>query len=282
MRIKKVKSTKNEYVYSGGVWVRNLTKLDSKPLLENNLFLNSEYTLIMNNERSNHTLNLENISEVNLKLNKVLIVSDGLFFKERHQCIKELGEDVAIIVVNKALKKWEVKEKNVNFFVVNNPYEEVNFDMPSKYFPVCLASTRSNFKFLNNYPGVKYLYEPTPEKGFGYSKNQKYFVDDYRNPISAAVFFAYKFGASKIMLFSCDNSFVQEKPGSVLLNNGYYTYPQHLRSQDIIDAQLFWLSRINIKVADYSFGKEYNNAAYIRNDDEFKQFFLEDQDEKFL
>ena len=77
---------------------------------------------------------------------------------------------------------------------------------------------------------------------------------------------------------SCDDSFDVEKPGAIKLENGLWTYPQHLKSQEIIDAQCFWLKQAGIEVSDYSSGREYTYASYIENEEAFKKFFI-DEDE---
>lgn len=276
--IKKVKSTKNEYVYSGDVWVRNFTKLNSTPIQETSLIKQSDVDLILHNERSNHTLNLENIAERNFLFPIVIIVSDGYKFEEKIQFLKKTTIPICIIAVNKALKKWPIaQEKPINFYLINNPYKEAVYFLPTKYFPACIASTRTNFNFLSNYPGVKYVYEPTPEKGFGYQKHEKYFIDDYRNPISAALNIAFRFGSKKVMLIGCDNSFPEKREGAVELLNGLKTFPQHIRNQEIIDAQLFWLMSVGVKISDYSSGLEYKHAAYIKDEEEALSFISEDE-----
>jgi len=281
MRIKSVKKSKNEYISAGGVWVRNFAKIDAHYVLEDNMLYTEDVDQVLHNERSNHTLNLGMISDERFFFSKVVIVSDGYDFAKKVECLRQLPDkDICVIAVNKALKKWPLvgveNPRSINFYVVNNPYNDAKFYLPQRYFPACLASTRTNYDFLSNYPGLRYLYEPTPERGFGYKKQQVYFVDDYRNPISAAMSLSYRFGAKKVMLLSCDDSFDQEKPGAVRLDNGLWTYPQHLRSQEILDAQAYWLKQAGIQIADYSAGAEYKNAAYIKDDGGVKEFFTED------
>lgn len=281
MRIKKVKKTKNEYTFAGGVWVRNFCKFDAQPVLEDNMLSNSDIDLVLHNERSNHTLQLGMISDENFYFPKVVIVSDGYDFKKKIECLRMFPDkDICVLAVNKALKLWPLvgveNSRSINFYVVNNPYDEANYFLPQKYFPACIGSTRTNYEFMNSYVGMRYFYEPTPERNFGYTKSQVYFIDDYRNPISSALSIAYRLGAKKIMMLCCDDSFNEKKPGAVKLDNNLWTYPQHLRSQEVLDAQSYWLKQVGIKVANYSSGIEYVNAAYIKDDDEFKAFFIEE------
>jgi hypothetical protein len=285
MHIKKIKSTKNEYVYSGETWIRNFTKPDGKYILETKMLDKSDYDLIMKNQRANHTLGLGYISEETFYFPKVVIVSDGFDFRKRHHCLSLLPDrEVCIITTNRAMKKWELigieEARAINLHVVNNPYPEAIHDLPNKYFATCIASTRTSFNFLRNYPNIKYLYEPTPEKGFGFRHSHKYLIDDYRNPIAAAMSLAYRFGARKIALLCCDDSMKEERSGSVKLDNGLYSYPQHIRSAEILDAKAFWLNKAGIQVANYSSGPEYKNAAYINSDEEFKAFFEDEDDDE--
>jgi len=87
--------------------------------------------------------------------------------------------------------------------VINNPYKEaMNYMSPKNalYFPACIASTRTYHEFVKRYLGNLYLYEPTPETNFGTRKEgHRYFIDDYRNPICAAIGIAYQFGVKKLM-----------------------------------------------------------------------------------
>jgi len=280
MRIRKFKSTKNEYVFAGGVWVRNFAKWGATPLSETSLMNKDDRYVMIHNEYSNKTFNLENIAETTFNFPNVVIVSDGFDFANRHKLILDLPEGTCVIGVNRSLNKWGLldtdQKRGMNFYVVNNPYEECMFYMPKRYFPACVASTRTNSDFVGQYPGRKFLYDPIPDREFGFMKNQKYYVDDYRNPICAAIHLSYRFGAQKILLLCCDDSFKENKVGATLLDNGLFAYPQQLRSHEIIDANLFWLNKLDVKIADYSSGPIYKNSAYIAGDDEAKAFFHKD------
>ena len=78
------------------------------------------------------------------------------------------------------------------------------------------------------------------------------------------------------MLFCCDDSFKNERPASEKLLNELWTYPQHIKSHDVIDANLYWLTHqenIDIKVSDHSCGPEYVNAEYISSTEAMNAFF---------
>lgn len=289
MKIKK-HPTGNEYVYAGGVWVRNFTKEMSTPMQLTHLFDKSDYSIIMQNEELNK--NHPKISDEKIFFNKVVIVSDGYDFENRHKFLAKLPRDVGILAVNEALRKWTLmhhslppeQRRSINAYVINNPYQEAMRFMPpkdNKYYPVCIASIRTNSKFTENYLGDVYSYVPTVEMKFGTIQPEEYYVDDYRNPICAAIDLAYRFKATKIMLLCCDGSFEEERDYAVKLENGLWTYPQHLKSHSIIDAKLHWLTTQEdkeVSVANYSSGPDCSNAVYISCDNDALDFFR-DQEE---
>lgn len=289
MRIKKHTSG-NEYIRADNVWVRNFTKECLSSLGLAHLFDKEDYSLILRNQELNK--NYPKISNEKIIFKKMIIVSDGYDFDNRHLFLSKLPKDVAILAVNKALAKWKLmtpktpveSRRTLNAFVANNPYKECFSCMPkkdAKYYPVCLASTRTNCEFLKKYAGDVYTYSPTPEETFGFDDKERYYVDDYRNPICAAINLAYRFKVEKLMLLCCDDSFKDKREFSVELPNGLHTYPQHMKSHEIIDANLYWLTHQEekqVKVADYSSGAKYVNAVYISSEEDALSFFR-DQEE---
>ncbi len=283
MYIKKNKDG-NEYLLANGVWVRNFTK-NKRPIDINNLSDTKDYNLLINNEMKNQTLGLPSIDSQPLEAQNVIIVSDGYKFDEKQELLCDLPSNIFIFAVNKALKKWRIhtnngNKKNINAYIVNNPYENCNsyFSRSMKYFPSCVLSARTNSDFAENYPGLKYEYIPTPSLNF--SSNRKaisWYLDDYRNPICAAIGLAYRAKVRKLLLFCCDDLFEDERDGAILLKNGLWQYPQQSMSHSIIDANLHWLCHqedIEIKVKYHSDGEDYVNANYIK-EDKLLEFFSE-------
>lgn len=283
MRIKTHPSG-NEYVRAGEVWVRNFTKEKVSPLAISDLFNPDEHHLVLKNQELNK--NYPKISNEILHFSKILIVSDGYQFSKRHHLISRLPRDVAIFAINGALKKWELlspkhepeKRRTINAFICNNPSLESMNDMPPKgnsYYPTCVASIRTNHQFLENYLGEKYVYVPTPEEKFGIESVQEYHIDDYRNVVCAAIGLAYRFGAKKLMLMCCDESFADKRDGAIKLKNGLWAYPQQVKAGLIIDTCLWWYKKAveDVKIADYSSNILYTNTAYINNDEEAVSFF---------
>mgnify|MGYP003349337738 FL=1 len=153
-------------------------------------------------------------------------VSDGYDFEKKQSILSRLPNDVKFIGVNGALTKWNVSNRSLSWYVVNNPYKECMRYLPrrSKVLPKCIASLRTNHAFLSAYKGTKYRYLPTGNgkfSGIG-TKETLWQVDDCRNPICAAIELAYRFGAERILLFCCDDSFHVERPGAEKLSNGLY------------------------------------------------------------
>jgi hypothetical protein len=277
----------NEYIRAGDTWVRNFTKPEISPLQITDMFDRNDLGLILKNQQLNK--NFPRVSDEVLRFDKVLIISDGYDFKNKQDMLKNLPRDVCILATNGSLLKWKYlnskipldSRRTINGFVINNPYKEAMNFLPkneSSYFPTCIASVRTNHEFLKKYKGNIYTYQPTHQKNFGTSVVESYYIDDYRNPICAAIGLAFRFGVKKLMLFCCDDSFENQRDNAVQLPNGLWTYKPLIRSHEIIDANLYWLTHeedYKVQVADCSSGLNYANAAYINSEEEVVSFFTD-------
>lgn len=287
MRIRKHPNG-NEYIHAGEVWVRNYTNTRVAARHIDSLIPKSDYSVMVANEQLNSKR--PRISDEKIHFENVVIVSDGYDFDQRHLFIGKLPKNTCVLAINNALKMWQLlntstppdERKTINAYVVNNPYAEALSFLPpknAKYFPTCIASIRTNDEFVKKYRGDVYVYRPTFENEFGLSSTETYYVDDYRNPICACIDLAFHFGAKKIMLVCCDNSFSEQRDYAVKLQNDLWTYPQHVYFHRIIDAKLYWLKNYKereIKVSDYSSGPEYVNAQYIHDESEALSFFTDE------
>lgn len=289
MRIKK--SLNNEYVRAGDMWVRNFTKAEVKARSINSL-CNLDQELLIQNEMKNTQRNdAYSIEEEKFEFPFVVLVSDGYGFEEKQKLLSSFPKEIAIFAVNRALAKWKLLNENVrpdlrksiNFYIANNPYAECMSYLPTdhKYYPASILSTRTYPQFLNKYYGNKYFYNSTPEQTYlgKLSRETSYHVDDYRNPICAAICLASKMKVRRLLLFCCDDSFEGERPGAEQLENGLWQYPQHNISHQIIDANLFWLTHQKdypVKVGNYSSGKSYVNAPYIEPENMMEFFTSRD------
>lgn len=286
MRIKKFKN--NEYVLAENeVWVRNPCSV-AEPVDINDLNKN-ELRLFIDNEYKNariYGIQYDDMDDT--VLNNVIICSDGYRWREKQKNLGLIPNRTAkIIGVNGSLAKWEMVgdkaelKRVMSFYLVNNPYQECTGYLPRKhsYYPNLIASTKTNPKFLQDYKSEPIFYKPTNDllyssilSGDNYLK-----LDDYRNPICAAISFAVKKKVKKLALFCCDEAFAENKPGSILMKNGLYQYPQQIMCQKIIDKQLYWLKKEGIKIVDCSSGIDYENAEYI-DSEKLMSFFEDDND----
>jgi hypothetical protein len=271
MRIKKHKN-KNEYLLSeSGIWVRNFTKKNA--IQEDiNQLTTTDFNTLLDNELKNQNDKYPYFDFDNKINRKIVIVSDGFLFEKNQEVLADLPKDVLIIAVNKVLAHWNLvgdnapKKKAINYYLVNNPFEECIKFLPKKhqYFPKCIASNRTNYTFLQSYRGLKYLYQPVPDNFYYTSVAEEVTkIDDYRNPICAAFNFAYRLSPEKIALFACDNSFEKEKIGSIKLENGLYTHAQQIDWQFTLNSMIYWSNQKEIKTVNCSSGINLNNATYI-------------------
>jgi hypothetical protein len=272
MRIKKIKN--NQYIKAEGsdYWIRNYTN-SSNYLDINKKTVQSDYFLLMQNEFWNNKTRYPWIDYEGINCECAVIISDGYDLDKIYSIIENvsLKDGVCLIGVNGILKKWESK-KSLNYYVVNNPYNECLSFLPknNKNLPKCIASNRTNYVFLKNYNGIKYRYSPVCEENFVFTKSNEnlYQIDDYRNPICASIGLAYRFKVNRILLLCCDDVFEENKPGSVAVENGLYCYEQQNIAIDIIDAYLYWLKN-KIQVKHYCRWKKIRNSEYISFGDIF-------------
>lgn len=281
MRIKK--QNKNEYILSDDVWVRN--PFCSFESLDINNLSKNDISLFVDNEIKNDKKKFIKIDAFsNIKFENAIICSDGYMWEEKQAILSEIPNKLSkIIGVNGSLSKWKMvgdlsdKKRVMSFYLVNNPYKECMRYIPRKhkYYPPLVASVRTHPDFLEKYLEEPLFYSPTKEMNYsGIKKEGCLVLDDYRNSICAAISFCLKAGAKKILLFCCDESFSENKSGSIRMENGLYQYPAQIKSQKIIDSQFYWLKKHNIKIADCSSGIKYSNASYIKKE-EIKNFFID-------
>lgn len=280
---KKKTETGNHYIRINDIWIRDFTRKEVAPVSLTNLYAKDDHETVIYNEEKNKAC--PKISEEKINFENIIIVSDGYNFESKMKTISQIKVPVCILAVNGALKKWDfsLTSKNINAYIINHPGVEAFNFMPNQnsYYPTCIASTRTNRVFCQQYKGDVYTYQPTPNYEFGPKKDNRYTIDDYRNSICAAIGLAFEFNVRKLMLFACDFSFEENKERSVRLENSLYTYPQHIYAQQIIDGNLYWLKECQnrqIKVADYSHGIKLINAEYIEIEQDVCNFFSIQED----
>jgi hypothetical protein len=257
--------SKNKYLLcDSGVWVRDFTQ-SAAPYLDLNKFGRSDSHLLLENELDNIRMKLPDVeAETNRSKRSIVIVSDGYGFADKHKLLESLPKEVCLIAVNKSVVKW-TSDRLPNYYLVNNPFPECMYFLPESRNPMkCIASVRTHPPFVRDWRGPVFFYSPVPNHDYvGPSFTHTYRIDDYRNPVCAAIGVAYRFGADRIMLLCCDDSFEGERPGAVKLDNGLFSYPPQLLSQKIIDGNLHWLKTRRVKIANHSHGLNLENAEYI-------------------
>ena len=289
MIIKKHKN-RNEYIVtSDGVWVRNFCKTNVSPVDVNHFLGENEYHYILSNEFENKKIKFNEMLQ-NAKTANIVIVSNGYNYLKKQEILVKLPyKQVSIMATNGGLRDWKLVGKNclpemkrsIDWFIVNNPYPECKRFLPiaHSYYPRCIASSRTNAEFVKQYKGDVLLYQPAANGDYsGFFQNAEGIIDDYRNPICAAISLAYRVGVKKLVLMCCDDSFIDERPGAEKLDNGLWCYPQQKISQRIIDANLYWLAQNGVKIRDCSSGMKFECATYI-SEEEMQDFFNGDEDE---
>ena len=269
---------RNDYLLTdNGYWVRDYTKI-SNPIDINSLIDESDYRLFVENQITNRTNYLANIDAETIYAPNVVIISDGYQYEDKQQLLSKLSKKVIFIGTNHSLARRK-ENTRLDYFIVNNPYGECISYLPkTNYYPKCVTSCRTLPLFIEKYKrrkGVMYQYTPTPDKKFGaYTESQSYYVDDYRNPVCAAISLAFHWQAQKILLFCCDDSFKDERPAAEQLENGLWTYPQQRISHGLIDGMLYWFKNSNkeMVIRSHSSGADYKYAPYISSD-ELLRFF---------
>src|SRR5262249_36968102 len=93
----------------------------------------------------------------------------------------------------------------------------------------CIASVRTYPEFIKKYEGNVFQYSPVPSENYGgLSTEADYLIDDYRNPVCAAISLAYRWNVKFLLLLFCDSVYAEEKPGMEKLSNGFWSYPQQI------------------------------------------------------
>jgi hypothetical protein len=259
---------KNDYVFSdSGHWVRDFTKPLSKPLDINNLIPISDMKIMLENETNNHGRIYQNIDTENMVHSKILIIGDGYSFEKSQEALKNLPSDVVVIGVNGTLNRWD-NSRRMNYYVINNPYEDSLFYLQNaKTLPKCIASTRTYSGFLKDYKSMIYTYAPVTDEVYsGVVGETNSFVDDYRNPICAAISLSYKFKVKKLMVMSLAELYDEERPGTQKTTDGLWIYPQQKTALSLIDANFCWLQKAKIDVGYNDKGSDYKFATYISTD----------------
>lgn len=285
MRIKKTTNGNQYLLTPQNKWVRNFTNTKMPFVDINNTIESKDHFVFLQNEVKNGFGRMQWIDSEIISHQDILIVSDGYDFHEKHKILANLPKSVIIIAVNGALAKWNVSNRAINYYVVNNPYAECMRYLPrrAKVLPKCIASTRTYNEFVESYRGMKYRYYPVNESSYNTlgQKEVNWQIDDYRNSVCAAIGLAFRFGVERLLMLCCDDSFKDERAGALQLQNGLWMYPQHEIAHGLIDGNLYWLKNQpyqDVLIGDCSSGPKYKNATYIEQDNILSFFGVENHE----
>lgn len=276
-QIKRIKTypDNNQYTKTNhGIWVRNFVNIHVPPKDINTTYSRQEIQTFLANEIQNSIQRFTWLENENFQHQTIVIVSDGYDFSKKQKLLSSVPKDVGIIGVLGSFQKWNVPGRLMDYYLVNNPFPQCMkyLNKKTRMIPKCIASLRTNPYFLHAYKGQVFKYMPVHESNYTskFSKETKQHIDDYRNPICAAIHCAYIFGASKIILFCCDDSFSGERPGSEKLENGLYQYPQQRIAHELIDNKMFWLHNEEYSITEafhHDSGSSFENATYISEEE---------------
>lgn len=238
MRIKKTRD-RNEYLLTQDkLWVRNFTKYGPPPVTLNPT---PDQQLYLANELANGQARLPWIGAGDAAFDEFIVVSDGPGFADALKLLKDIPQGTVVVAVNGALKKWSGRAPH--YYVVNNPYKECLNFLPAGQSPRCIASSRTNPQFLRQYRGAKYLYAPVCGHDYtGPAPPGVARLDDLRNPVCAAIALGHLWGVRKLHLMCCQEWYAEKRPG-MIESEGRWQYPAQKTANDLIAAQLYWMSQ---------------------------------------
>lgn len=268
------KQANNEFcLVQGGLWVRDFTKPFSKQLDINNLIPPHDMMLLIDNELKNSERLWQKVETESFSHANIVIVGDGYHFNEKHRLLETIKEDVAVIGINQTLSRWQINRK-MHYYLVNNPYQECLTFLPQqqRVWPRCIASCRTNPEFIKKYNGLVYLYSPSPSENYSPSKDADFLIDDYRNPVCAAIHLAHKFEVKKLLVLCPDEAYDERREGMERLKNNLWMYPQQKIANALMGGSLYWLAKAGVKVGYHGNGPENEGIAYIR-EGEVSSFF---------
>jgi hypothetical protein len=267
---------RNEYFKVDNYWVRNFGKEHVEIRDLNNFYEDTEYKQLISNEVNNAKLDFANISSENFTFENIVVVSDGFNFDEHQETIVELPTGTCIITVNQALRLWK-SSAYPEYYLICNTSDSAMSVLPNKIFPKLFASRRTYGNFVKRYKNIGYFYDPVPDFTYQspFSKESALLIDDYRNPICAALGIAFNLRVSRIFLAYCSHAYKEHRDGTQKIGEGIFQYPQQKLADKIVDANIFWYSVNMPEVEIYHTGiiNSFRYAKYLEKD-LFKEMIL--------
>jgi len=234
---------KNDYFFTDDkIWIRDFSKVNAKPIDINNFYSESEIKMLLINETKNQEIQTFDFTSEIKTNKKVLIISDGLGFKDAASWIDTIPSDVKIITNYGACRFWNSK-RLPNYMVITNPFDDALLYLPEKIFPILIASSRANTNFIKRYANTIIKYYPTPDENYESpaSHNNPVHIDEYRNSLAASISIAFKMGCEKLCIAYPINAYEKQRPATEKIENtDLFFYPQQRIARNIIDANIFW------------------------------------------
>jgi hypothetical protein len=231
---------RNVYLKCDSFWIRNPNVIGSVPQDINNVYSDNEIKTYIENEIYNSKLNIPNIETETFEWETVIIVSNGFGFKNNHQELLDKfpnSRKSIVISANNTPRFWESK-RLPNYYVTNNLNDFSNF----KFLPILIAGKRSNPLSIVKYRNMKYFYSHTPSYNFNSpsDRNSLLYIDDYRNPICAALSCCNNYRVQNIVLAFCSEGYDVKRDGMEYISDDVYMYPQQKLANKIINSMIFW------------------------------------------
>jgi hypothetical protein len=272
----------NQYLnVEKNVWVRNFTLKNILPIDINNLNQEEEIKTFINNQLINNMFKLPKFEAKDLSNKNVFIVSDGFGFENINNILENINiKNKFIILTNNSLKKWNNFKVLPDLFIENNPYKNSLNNINPKIFPNCLLSKRIYPEFINSCKSKNIsFYDPIPSLNFNsmYKNEINAYLDDYRNPICAAINYCFLCNAKNINLLYCSEGMDKERPASYLHNDGiHYQYNQNKLSDKIINGMIFWYKKTKqySNIFYHGLNKSFKFGSYIQQEDLIENFKL--------
>lgn len=273
VQIKKT-SDRAKYVLSGDAgWVRDFT--GNHGVILSDVYDTNSVRVAVANESANRTYNLPMIDRESIVSPHVVVVSDGTDLQAVLPLVNVFSKQKTLIVgVNNSLSSQEFFP---HYYISNHQGEESLSLIPKqRVLPNLIASCRANSSFVRKYRqrgGVAFIYVPTPSRQFSSNLFKSNFtIDDYRNPICAAINLAYRWNAIKLTLLAPHDFYAESKAGTQKIRNGVNIYPQQKTAHNYVDGCLYWLREHGCETTAVTSGLSFSNANTL-TPSEAEEFF---------
>ncbi len=263
----KVSKDKSRYLLSGKNWVRDFTKSVGKDI--NKLYDRDSIKRSIENETIVRGMNLPSIDRENIFASDVVIASDGFDIESCRDIINSLGKNKTTIIGVNGIMSCSLQVRP-SYYLINVTESDAMSWFPTRFsvLPPLIASVRTYPEFISRYKARRasvYSYVPTGSEQFS-SKlfSCSYTIDDYRNPICAALNLAFRWGASRVLLLAPHDLFQENRDATKKIDSGLYIYPQQIIAHDFIDGCLHWLKEYNgCEIFAVTSGPKFTNAETV-------------------